>query len=201
MVEGWEQKALVEELTTKVESSNNINSNLQREIYHIKTLEAEKLSHNLMLSGPLVSSVVASENPKQAAITLIKDHTKYPLHLHEAQVISAERYGRKPPGQGPDTRGILVKFRSKETKKNIVINNLKNRTEGFYVNEQLIPDVNDLYRETRKLKKEHPSKIATLHTYDGIIRVKKKDEGKQYNILTKADLRNFKMDIGLPNDD
>ena len=196
-----EQKNLNKQLASKVEKCNMVNTILDKELYRIKKYEAERLSHNLLLSGPLVSSAIESQDIKQAAINLIAEHTKFPLHLdrHATQVSSAETFGRKPkPGsRDPDNRGILLKFHAKETKMEVVSFNLQNRTNGFYINEQLTPEVNDLYREVRKLKKDNPTKIAVLHTRDGIIRVKKTRTGVQNDILTQADLERFKTNIGL----
>ena len=197
---------LKEQLDSKVKTYDMVNTKLEQELYRIKKYEAEKLSHNLLLSGPLVTSAIESqEDIKQAAINLIAEHTQFPLHLdrHATQVSSAETFGRKPkPGsRDPDNRGILLKFHAKETKMEVVSFNLQNRTNGFYINEQLTPEVNDLYREARKLKRDNPSKIAVLHTRDGIIRIKKTRTGVQNDILTKADLERFKTNVGLSADE
>ena len=102
-----------------------------------------------------------------------------------------------PENASLDRRGILVKFHEKDTKVQVVINNIKKRTPGLFINEQLTREVNEIYTIARKLKKDNPSKIATLHTRDGVIRAKKSRNGDQYNIFTGADLDDFKHDIGL----
>ena len=101
------------------------------------------------------------------------------------------------PVAGADHRGILVKFQCKETKVQIIQHNIRTRTPDFFINELLTREVNELYRELRKLKKENRSHIAVLHTNDGIIRAKKSKTGSTHNIFTREDLETFKSVIGL----
>ena len=96
-----------------------------------------------------------------------------------------------------DKRIIRIKLQTKEAKKDIFINKIMMKHHGLYINEHLTPEVRDLFREARQLKKDHPSLIAVLHTSGGIIRAKKTRVGKAYSILTSADLDAFKRDIGL----
>ena len=136
-----------------------------------------------------------SENLPRLVVDLVKTHTRY--HLSEADILSAERFGKKPAVGSPDHRSILVKFHSKETKENIVTNTITTKPPGLYVNELLTREVNDIYRDMRRLKKENPNYIAVLYTRDGIIRARKARTGRRYDITTRSDLEKFKQDIGL----
>ena len=170
-------------------------TNLEKELRSMKQNEAEKLSRNLILSGSAIPIASPSENLTKEAAALIKEHTRY--NVTESHIASAERLGRKPAQGKEDKRVILVKLHNKELKFDIIKHNLQQRSEGFYISEQLTPEVNDLYREIRKLRKGNRSLIAVLHTYKGIIRAKKSHDGQCYDILTSADLEKFKKDVGI----
>ena len=118
--------------------------------------------------------------------------------MSEADILSAERFRKKPAAGSPDNSSILVKFYSKETKDNIVTSTLTTKPPGFYMNEYLTLEVNDIYCDMRRLKKEHPAHITILYMRDGIMRAKKAKTGCRYDITTRSDLEKFKQDIGLP---
>ena len=193
----------LETLNAKIETSTERNNNLQSELQQIrnetvlqkKKEEAEVLSRNLLLTGPEVPLPTPDENLSNITIDLIRRTTRYPLN--ENQIASTKRFGKKPEGGKQDKRGILVKFHTKETKVEIVKNNIYTRTSGFYVNELLTREVNELFWEVRNLKKQHPDLIKILHTNNGIIKAKKTSVGKGYEIFTEQDLKKFKNDIGL----
>ena len=65
------------------------------------------------------------------------------------------------------------------------------------MNEYLTWEVKDIYRDMRRLKKEHPAHIAVLYARDGIIRANKAKTGLRYDIITRSDLEKFKLYIGL----
>ena len=144
----------------------------------------------------MIPDPTPSENLPRLVVDLVKYHARY--HLSEADILSAERFGKKPAARSPDNRSILVKFHSKETKVNIVTSTVTTKLPGLYVNELLTREVNDIYRDMRRLKKEHPTHIAVLYTRDGIIRAKKAKTGRRYDITTRSDLEKFKHYIALP---
>ena len=173
-----------------------INTEVERQVRPIKKAQAENLSCNILLSGTKIPEVGTGENLKKIAYGLIKNYACE--QINENEIESVERFGRKPDSGVMDRRAICLKFTSKETKENVVKGSVRRRTVGFYVNEKLTPEVNELYREMRKLKKDYPSYVAILHTNEGVIKVRKTRTGKMFDILTRSDLENFKKTIELP---
>ena len=98
----------------------------------------------------MIPDPTPSENLPRLVVDLVKNHARY--HLREADIVSAERFGKKSVAGSPDNRSILVKFHSKETKVNIVTITVTTKPPGLYVNELLMREVNDIYLDMRRLK-------------------------------------------------
>ena len=67
------------ELTAKLDQSMKLSLNLDLELQLTKKHESEKLSNNLVLSGPVISASTPRENLPQTVVDLVKNHTKYQL--------------------------------------------------------------------------------------------------------------------------
>lgn len=166
---------------------------VKNEIIMQKKTESEKLSWNLLLSGPKVPSISQQENLLQITTDLIKDNTHH--HLKVAEIASVERYGRLPKTNMQDKRGILVKFHSKETKFQIM--RARKKGSGLFINEQLTREINDLFYKVRTLKKNNKNNLGILYTYNGIIKARKTAVGKTYDIFTEDDLMKVKSAFGI----
>ena len=190
-----EQDDKIRELATELNSRNTELQHMKSEMLIQRKNNAEKLSQNLVLSGKQIPAASPHEDLTRTAVDIIKSSTKYPIKLEE--IISTERFGKIPAVGAEDRRGILVKLHSKQTKEQIVTNNISTRTPDLFINELLTREVSELYRELRKLKRDHSSHIAILHTKDGIIRAKKTRTGRRFDIFTREDLDNFKKAVGI----
>ena len=102
-----------------------------------------------MLSGLEIPDPSLSENPPQLVAGLVKNHARYALN--ETNILSAERFGRKLEAGSPNNRAILVKFHTKKLKVNVVTATVTAKPPDFYENEYLTREVNDIYRDMRKL--------------------------------------------------
>ena len=107
-----EQEKKYNEISAELATSKRNNELLDLELKQLKNQEPEKLSHNLLFSGSMIPVPTLSENLPRLVVDLVKNHTRY--HLSEADILSAERFGKKPAAGSPDNRGILVKFHSKD---------------------------------------------------------------------------------------
>ena len=118
-------KEEIQELNAQLKECTTTNISLKNELHYVKKREADKLSQNLVLSGPKVPKPSPNENLNRITSDLIKEYTNF--YLNESRIASTERFGRKPRTGELDKRGILVKFQSKETKENIILNHIKKR--------------------------------------------------------------------------
>ena len=67
---------------------------------------------------------------------------------------------------------------------------------GLFINEELIKTRNSLFYELRQIKKNHHHPLI-LFTRDGIIKARKTQTGKLYNINSEKDLNVFLGDSGI----
>ena len=184
------------------DTTTRLNKELQlvkEEKLSLKKKEAEKLSENLLLSGPEVPVFTQDENLLQITTSLIKNHTKY--DVKETEIASVVRYGKLPANGLPDKRGIRVKFVNRDTKFNVMKCKRPNmKSSGLFINEELTCEISELFYQIRTLKKKKKDSIAILYTYKGVIKARKVPTGTMYSVFTEEDLVKLKNDFGISDD-
>lgn len=195
-------KSHLQDQDEKLEIHNKQIQTLSQEVATLKELvgshekkEAERLSQNLILSGRAMPEFTEGENTALVAVEIFKN--KFNLSVPRIHISSANRIGKPPTDGKPDKRKIIMRLTNKDVKNDVVITNIKNRVADLFINEELTKTVDGIYYQLRKLKKENPSKIATLYTRDGVIKVKKTKVGQPYSILTEKELDTFMREADL----
>ena len=167
---------------------------------HKRTLllkEAESLSTNIILSGEALRNSENIENLTDYARQLIRE--RYSLNVPSYSVTKAYRLG----SSNLQNSKILLKLSDKEVKKSItqarkIINdNVNPALPKLFISEELSTNVNKLFYFLRTLKRNQSSSIHSVFTRDGVIRVRKTETGRVYEILTEEDYANFLSDAGL----
>ena len=87
-----EQEKKFSEISAEMVTSKRSIKLLDLELKQLKKQESEKLSNNLLFSGSLIPIPTLSENLPRLVVDLVKNHTRY--HLSEADILSAERFGK-----------------------------------------------------------------------------------------------------------
>ena len=119
------------------------------------------------------------------------------LHLHTSpgDVNGAHRFGRKQVSEdgassSKHKRPIIVKLHSR-TLKSMIIKKCIETKPKLYVNESLSPVRRAIYRRFLGIRREHKGLITQLHTTDGNIIIKLKDETERHVISNDSTLQRF----------
>ena len=193
----------------------NKTEEFKKQIVRIDTLdrgkiknEAEQLSMSVILSSnnATIKLPIYNENEdlQLIAIDILKRASK--LEVKKADIVAARRMGRAPPPNGhEDRRSIIVTFANMELKKNLqyaLFQMRETSAKGVFINELLLKDVNNLYYKIRKIKKENSSKIKSVYTTRGAIKVKVQNQNqnsKPIEILTQKDFLDCLKLLGIEN--
>ena len=122
-----------------------------------------------MLTGDNVPICSIGENCSGLACDVIRHVLK--VNMNPSAVVTAHRIGRKPVGQAPDKRSILMKLANQEEKKNILQSCRRVKPTGFFVNESLSPNKAAILYCLRRAKRKFPSKIDGCGSQDGRVYV------------------------------
>ena len=147
----------------------------------------------IIISGDELPDEVADEDPAQVVVSTL--NRVLGLHTATGDINVAHRLGRKQiTSRGESTskhkRPIIVKLHSRMLKSNIIKQCITRRPK-LYVNESLTPVRRAIYRRFLGIRREHKGLIAQLHTSDGSIVVKLKDEIDRHVISSDSSLQHF----------
>lgn len=163
----------------------------------VEDLESIDRRDDVILSGLNVPEAKIGENLPAIVRAVLRDVCH--LNIATTDIRSARRLGRPPQTQGPDKRPVLVTFYKKATKIDAIVACRKTKG-GLYANENLIQQRKRLFTYLWNLRKEHKDLIRHLYTLDGIIYVKKTNEGQPYRIRTEIDMRKCLDSLGVAHD-
>ena len=156
--------------------------------------EGQRLATNIILAGPSIPRVTEGEQTEDIAKKVISDNLHIPAESH---IVSAQRFGIRPTEIGHlDKRPILVQVKTIDSKRKLVNEVLKKKPRDFYISELLPENTNNLFFQLRKIKRE-TRKIQVLYTKDGVIKARKTNEGRLFEILTENDLNDFLTKAGI----
>ena len=184
---------LQEEIRVLKENQKNNHESLKS---RIEKIDATNSSANLIISGDLLPTESPHEDTPNIVIETLKDHLKY--QLPRERITAAYRIGRRTSDRGnTDKRRIILKLADRNQKKDLMAACIAMKVRGLYINEELTPEVNSLFYDLRQLRKNNSNSFFRLYTRDGVIKVKRTEVGKVYNIVTKEQLETFKHEAGL----
>ena len=196
LVERQSDRASIASLREEIHKLRN---EKQQEIDSLRSkvcsLEAEKTSLNLILSGRLIPAAVHGEDTVSVALNVLKTHLNYVLPRN--QVSTAYRLGSQPENHVQDHRKIILKLDEAHLKRDLFSSYKTVRVDGLYINEELTSEVNNLYYQLRQMRKRNHNVFYRLFTRDGVIKVRKSATGKTYSIVTKDQFDIFIRDSDL----
>ena len=98
---------------------------------------------------------------------VIKDKLK--LQIQESDISVAHRAGKKPATQGPDRRGIQVRFCRRDIKRQLMMTKRDNSDPAntSYTNESLTPKRRTILFRLRQMKKKFPALVKGCTSQDG----------------------------------
>ena len=121
----------------------------------------------LVLSGDIPESR-PDENCKEIVRDVIKNQAR--LIIHENDISTAHRLGRKPENSNRDKRSIIFKLCRHDTKREIM-SACKVQKPSFYINEHLTPTRGTIMFALRKARQMDPTKIGAARSHEGNISV------------------------------
>ena len=98
---------------------------------------------------------------------VIKEKLK--ISLQPSDISVAHRAGKKPSTQGPDRRGIQVRFCRRDTKREIMLTKRDNKDPNatLYTSESLTPKRSTLFFTLRQMKKKCPELVRGCTSQEG----------------------------------
>ena len=131
----------------------------------IDEMECRERCDTLILSGNEVSASCDREIVVDVTREMLKKKLK--CNVNAEELLDAHRIGKKPVSQKPDRRNILVRFRHRELRDDILKAARSVKPVGLYVNENLTPLKSTMLYTLRRAKKLHPGKIDGCGSYNG----------------------------------
>ena len=156
-------------------------------------LEATSLQTQIIISGHNIPAETIQEDTLQIAKNLMQDHLQ---RTDRGLIKNARRFKFGNDTRRRQTnRSIIIETPTVYEKRDIIHEAIRQRPEGLYFNEMVPQQINSLLYRLRKLKKQ--KKLSSVFTRDGIIKVKKSQTGKTYDIVTEEDLHRFLQEAGI----
>ena len=181
------KEARVDQLELQVRDARKQNAELSE---RIDELEMRERASTLILSGNNIPLVAAQENVSNVVGEIFKSKLK--IEMRAGDMIGAFRVGKKPATQKADKRSIIVKFKQREMRDDILRSAKNVKPDGLFINENLTPVRSDILYRLRQSKRLHPDKVDGCGSVGGRVYVWLKCEGspntKLYvNSLSKLD--------------
>lgn len=128
----------------------------------------------LILSGAL-PAVQQDERCDELVRQLVRDQLR--INLHETDISTAHRLGKKPKQQGPDHRRIIFKLCRRDTKTEI-LNSCRQHKPNFFINESLTATRNTILYALRQARKKNPNRLGSCRSSEGNVCVWLPAEGQ-----------------------
>ena len=192
-----------DDIMKKVEASMKIHQEkLDQALSDIQTLknsfrqvqvksEASQYQTQIIISGRSIPPESENEDVLQVAKNLIKEELR---RSDRDLIVSARRF--KPSNNSRASSSIVIETNSRDIKNDIIRTAVNIRPKDLYFNEMLPREINNLLYKLRKIKRDS-GMISKLHTKDGVIKARKTNTGKCYNILTEEDMETFLREAGI----
>ena len=123
----------------------------------------------IIFNGSAIPPSTTGEICNHVIRKVIKDKLK--IQIQEADISVAHRAGKKPSTQGPDRRGIQVRFCRRDVKRQIMMTKRDNSDANntLFSNESLTPKRRSILYTLRQMKKKFPALIKGCTSQDGRI--------------------------------
>ena len=121
----------------------------------------------VIFNGSAIPPAATGEICNNVIRKVIKD--KLHIELNESDISVAHRAGKKPSSQGPDCRGIQVRFCRRDIKRQLMMIRKDNsdRSNTLYTNESLTPKRRSILFTLRQMKKKFPDLVKGCTSQDG----------------------------------
>ena len=103
------------------------------------------------------------------------------LNVLSTQISTAHRLGAKPANQTSDRRSFIMKLCRRDLKRDILAASKRIKNPRIFVNENLTPNRRRIFQTLRKVKRENPSIVKTVTTYEGKVIVYTKNNSSEPN--------------------
>ena len=133
----------------------------------LEDIECRERGDSVILSGPDVPAGTPHENVSNTACNVVKQTLK--CELSPDSVVEAYRVGGKSMSQASDRRNVLIKLRSKDLRRDILMSAKKMKSNGLYVNENLTPARAKILYCLRQVRRACPGGVNSCGSLNGRI--------------------------------
>lgn len=176
-----QRDAKINNLEQQISALKKENADLSERLDEVENYERRD---TLILSGEGVPHAETGENAKERVKSIIKEKLK--CELGNDDLVAAYRIGKKPLSQQPDKRNLMVKFRQRNVRDDILQAGRTVKPQGLYVNENLTASRSKILFALRRAKRFYPERVAACGSSDGRVFVWLKPQ-----IATERNLRIF----------
>ena len=163
--------AIVDELKTKnerldkVEQENvTLRTKISKMEERIDLLENRDRCNNLVLSGSALTSLTDG-NLVHSTVDLLKQAIQY--ELNSDRITSAFRLGPRPASQVADGRKLMIRFRDKGDRDDVLFACKRRKPSNLYANEDLTPHRANILFALRHIKRKSNGKIVACGSLTG----------------------------------
>lgn len=159
----------IDELDKKIEVLEQRMSNMNKSNNEIKEqledLETNKRLNTAIISGKGVPVVLTGEDVRSVVKDVMKRHVNY--ELAPDSVTAAYRVGKKPINQAPDKRSILVEFRRKDIRDDLMRSIKMSKPDKIFISENLTPTRSAILFALRQARRRFPEKLMFCGSIGG----------------------------------
>ena len=169
-------KNLTETLTAKCEQISRMEveiADLKNKVHVLEGLVDDEDAYVRRDTIIFNGTEIPPASPGEICNNVIREvlRKKLKLNLQESDISVAHRAGKKPAIQGPDRRGIQVRFCRRDIKRQIMLTKRDNSDPNhtLYSNESLTPKRRSILFALRRMKKKFGSIVKGCTSQDGRI--------------------------------
>ena len=162
---------LITEQNVKMDLISAENSSLREKVAALENSlddeDAYVRRETIIFNGTAIPASTQGEICNNVIRAVIKNKLK--IDIQESDISVAHRAGKKPTTQGPDRRGIQVRFCRRDLKREIMMTRRDNSDDSntLYSNESLTPKRSKILYTLRQMKKKFPAIIKGCTSQDG----------------------------------
>ena len=118
------------------EENRDLRGRVEEMESRLDDVESQGRCKNVIISGGVLADL-PDGNLTEFCIQLLRQRVQY--NLPNTEVLSSYSIGKKPTGQSPDTRNLMLELRDSRTKSDIIHACRTTKPTNMYANEDLIP--------------------------------------------------------------
>ena len=157
-------ESLTAEVSTLRKKVSTLENSLDEEDAYVRR-------ETIIFNGTAIPPSTPGEICNAVIREVIKNKLK--IELQETDISVAHRSGKKPVSQGPDRRGIQVRFCRRDIKRQIMTTKRDNvdQNNTLFTNESLTPKRRTILFTLRQMKKKFPDLVKGCTSQDGRVYV------------------------------